>query len=156
MQRFFRSLVVTLAVLVTVAGLAIAFGGPRHLQPMGSIGDPFKTVDFSDEPPVRRFVADDGAQLAYRYYGPALATPKGSVVLVHGSAGNSTSMHVLAKAFAKAGFATYALDIRGHGGSGEKGQIAYVGQLEDDLAAFNRIVSPPKPSSLVGFSSLPV
>ncbi|MEO6030864.1 MAG: alpha/beta hydrolase, partial [Burkholderiaceae bacterium] len=63
------------------------------------------------------------------------------------------SMHVLAKAFAAAGYAAYALDIRGHGASGPKGKIGYVGQLEDDLDAFTRAVSLPKPSTLAGFSS---
>jgi alpha-beta hydrolase superfamily lysophospholipase len=62
-------------------------------------------------------------------------------------------MHVLAKAFAKAGYAAYALDIRGHGASGTKGRIDYVGQLEDDLESFTHAVTLPKPSTLAGFSS---
>src|SRR5262249_50078931 len=44
-------------------------------------------------------------------------------------------------------------DIRGHGGSGRKGQIAYIGQLEDDLTDFMHAVSPPPPVTLAGFSS---
>src|SRR5262249_56769442 len=44
-------------------------------------------------------------------------------------------------------------DIRGHGASGRKGQIAYIGQLEDDLADFIQAVSPPQPITLAGFSS---
>jgi len=44
----------------------------------------------------------------------------------------STSMHSLAKDLSTAGYEAYALDIRGHGESGEKGRVAYVGQLEDD------------------------
>ena len=35
-------------------------------------------------------------------------------------------MHVMAKGFATAGYAAYALDIRGHGKSGTKGHIAYI------------------------------
>ena len=34
----------------------------------------------------------------------------------------------------RAGCETYAVDIRGHGGSGTRGDITYIGQLEDDLA----------------------
>lgn len=83
---------------------------------MASINNPFKSVDFSDMPPLQRFTAADGAALAYRYYSPNGAAARGSVVLVHGSSASSNSMHVLAKAFAKAGYAAYALDIRGHGG----------------------------------------
>ena len=82
------------------------------------------------------------------------ATPgQGSVVLIHGSSATSSSMHPMAKALSAVGFATYALDIRGHGGSGRKGQIAYIGQLEDDLTDFMHAVSPPEPVTLAGFSS---
>ena len=62
-------------------------------------------------------------------------------------------MHPMAKELSAAGFTTYALDIRGHGGSGDKGQIGYIGQLEDDLTDFMRAVSPPAPVTLAGFSS---
>ena len=60
-------------------------------------------------------------------------------------------MHVLAKAFSEAGYAAYALDMRGHGASGTKGKIAYVGQLEDDLESFVKAVPLARPSTLVGF-----
>jgi alpha-beta hydrolase superfamily lysophospholipase len=33
-----------------------------------------------------------------------------------------------------AGITTYVPDIRGHGGSGRRGDIDYIGQLDDDLA----------------------
>ena len=79
--------------------------------------------------------------------------PRGSVVLVHGSSASSASMHVLARAFARAGYGAYALDMRGHGDSGSKGQIDYVGQLEDDLDDFMRAVQPAAPATLAGFSA---
>jgi alpha-beta hydrolase superfamily lysophospholipase len=121
---------------------------------MDSITDPFGSVDFSDLPPLSEFAARDGTQLAYRRYVPTSVTPgQGSVVLVHGSSATSSSMHPMAKAFSAAGYPTYALDIRGHGASGRKGQIAYIGQLEDDLVDFLHAVSPPKPVTLAGFSS---
>jgi alpha-beta hydrolase superfamily lysophospholipase len=138
--------------LAALAG-AIAFGGPKPIPPMASINDPFRTVDFSDLPPLARFTAGDGASLAYRKYSPSSGAPRGSVVLVHGSSASSNSMHPMAKAFAHAGYVAYALDIRGHGASGQKGQIAYVGQLEDDIAAFMNATSPPQPATLLGFSS---
>lgn len=59
----------------------------------------------------------------------------------------------MATELSAAGFTTYALDIRGHGGSGDKGQIGYIGQLEDDLTDFMRTVSPSAPVTLAGFSS---
>jgi alpha-beta hydrolase superfamily lysophospholipase len=62
-------------------------------------------------------------------------------------------MHVMAKSFAAAGYAAYALDIRGHGQSGAKGHIAYIGQLEDDLEDFVHSTKLAQPSTLAGFSS---
>jgi non-heme chloroperoxidase len=132
---------------------AIAFGGPKAATPMASINDPFKSVDFSDLPPLSHYQAEDGAALAYRRYRATGGAPKGSVVIVHGSSASSSSMHPLAKAFAQAGYDAYALDMRGHGESGVKGHIAYVGQLEDDVAAFVKAASLPKPVTLVGFSA---
>ena len=59
----------------------------------------------------------------------------------------------MAKGFAAAGYAAYALDIRGHGQSGVKGHIAYIGQLEDDIEDFVHAAKLAQPSTLVGFSS---
>src|SRR6516162_7534739 len=149
-----RVLLISLGLLVAGFGVAIIFGGPGTPHPMGSITDPFGSVDFSDLPPVSEFGARDGTKLAYRSYSSTAAPPgKGSVVLVHGSSATSSSMHPMAKACSAAGYSTFALDIRGHGASGRKGQIAYIGQLEDDLADFIHAVSPPPPVTLAGFSS---
>lgn len=149
-----RVLIIGLGLAVVICALAIILGGPGTPHPMESIVDPFSSVDFSDLPQLSRFTARDGTQLAYRSYVPATSAPsRGSVVLVHGSSATSSSMHPMAKELSAAGFTTYALDIRGHGGSGNKGQIGYIGQLEDDLTDFMRAVSPPAPVTLAGFSS---
>lgn len=153
LSNILKHFLVLLAVISGALAAAIAFGGPQEPTPMASINDPFNAVDFSDLPPLQRYNAEDGAALAYRYYAPATGAPKGSVVLVHGSSGSSNSMHLLAKAFAGAGYKAYALDIRGHGASGVKGTIGHIGQLEDDLAAFVNAVPLTRPSTLVGFSS---
>ena len=141
------------ALALGLAGLAvaIAFGGPGQPAPMTSIGSPFKSVDLSGLPAPERFAARDGARLSYRVY-PA-ASRRGSVVLVHGSSSRGQDMHVLAVAFAAAGYTAYALDMRGHGESGPHGQIAYVGQLDDDLEDFLAAARPARPATLVGFSS---
>ncbi len=152
MKRLLLSVLVTVSLLLAVLGLTIAFGGPSELPPMASINDPFSHVDFSDLPEISSFPARDGTKLAFRAY-PAVGPVKGSVVLVHGSSARSSSLHVMAKGFAAAGYAAYALDVRGHGTSGVKGRVAYVGQLEDDLTDFARSARLPKPSTLLGFSS---
>jgi len=150
LPKFVLISVVLFAVAIAVA---IAFGGPGAPKPMASINDPFNGVDFSGMPALLYYKAEDGASLAYRRYHAAGETIKGSVVLVHGSSASSNSMHVLAKAFAGAGYEAYALDMRGHGASGPKGTIAYIGQLEDDLQSFVGAVSLAKPATLAGFSS---
>ena len=152
MSRITRVAVLVPALLAAVAAAAIAFGGPGEPAPMPSINDPFRSVDYSALPAASSFPARDGAPLAYRASAPDGAA-KGSVVLVHGSSARGNSMHVLARAFAAAGYAAYALDIRGHGDSGTKGQIAYIGQLDDDIEDFVRSVQPARPATLAGFSS---
>lgn len=144
--------------LLAALALAVAFGGPSTPPAMGSINDRFKSIDRADLPAVQTYAAADGQALAYREYAPAapatLAAPvQGSVTLIHGSSASSDSMHVMAKAFSASGWRVYALDMRGHGQSGVKGQIDYIGQLESDMEAFVRTVRPPTPSTLAGFSS---
>lgn len=152
-SSFATVLVLSVAVLAASLTAAVVWGGPKAPQPLASINNPFKSVDFSDMPPLFRFTAKDGAALGYRYYVPNGASARGSVVLIHGSSASSNSMHVLAKAYARAGYAAYAIDMRGHGSSGAKGKISYVGQLEDDLHSFTQAVSMAKPATLAGFSS---
>ena len=57
-------------------------------------------------------------------------------MLIHGSSVTGVMMHPLAEALQRAGATVYTLDLRGHGASGKKGDIAYVGQLDDDVADF--------------------
>lgn len=153
MKPIYRSTpLLLLALLLGLLTAVLLFGGPQTPAPLPSINDPFKAVDFSRLPELSTFPGEDAQPLAYREYVPS-GTPRGSVVLVHGSSASSESMHPMATALAAAGFQVYALDIRGHGHSGAKGHIAYVGQLESDLAAFMRVVNPPKPATLVGFSA---
>jgi alpha-beta hydrolase superfamily lysophospholipase len=154
MKRLFVTILIVVAVLAAALGLAIALGGPgKAPPPMLSINNPFRNVDFSDLPEVSNFAARDGTRLAFRAYPAAGDRVKGSVVLVHGSSATSSSMHLMAKGFLAAGYSAYALDIRGHGKSGAKGHIAYIGQLEDDLEDFVHSVKLAEPSTLAGFSS---
>ena len=154
MKRFLITILIVVAVLVAALGLVIAIGGPGEAPPpMSSISNPFKNVDFSDLPELSYFTARDGAKLAFRAYPAAGDAVKGSVVLVHGSSASSSSMHLMAKGFAAAGYAAYALDVRGHGKSGTKGHIAYIGQLEDDMEDFVHSTKLAQPSTLAGFSS---
>ncbi len=142
-----------LLILAALLSLALVFGGPRSLPPLASINDPFAAVDFSDLPPLQPYTARDGTRLVFRLYASSPEPAKGSVVLIHGSSARSTSLHPLARSFGQAGYDAYGLDMRGHGESGTKGQIDYIGQLEDDLEDFLRTTEPSGERVLLGFSA---
>src|SRR5437667_4460130 len=109
MKRLLVTLLIVVAVLVAALGLAIALGGPgKAPPPMSSINDPFKNVDFSDLPEATYVTARDGTKLAFRAYPAAGGAVKGSVVLLHGSSASSSSMHLMAKGFAAAGYSLHA------------------------------------------------
>jgi pimeloyl-ACP methyl ester carboxylesterase len=65
------------------------------------------------------------------------------------------AVHALADALAAHGVETYAPDIRGHGASGTRGDIAYLGQLEDDMADLVALVrkTSAEPITLLGHSA---
>ncbi len=128
-------------------------GKPKAPPPKESIVGPFQDADFSGLPPVRNFQARDGTQLAYHHYPVQTGKTRGTVVLLHGSSSRSHSMHPLASGFSAAGWEAYALDVRGHGDSGTRGKISYIGQLEDDLQDFTAATPSQGPKVLVGFSS---
>jgi alpha-beta hydrolase superfamily lysophospholipase len=143
----------TALILLLMVTAALAWGGPGAPPPIVSINDPFNSVDISNISPLKSYQGADGAQLFYREYAPQGNNIKGSAVLVHGSSGSSESLHPMATVLAAAGVQVYALDVRGHGKSGPKGHIAFIGQLESDLQMFVQAVQPPSPSTLIGFSS---
>jgi alpha-beta hydrolase superfamily lysophospholipase len=139
--------------IAVLAMLATPLERPPELR---SISETATNVDRSTMPALKRFSARDGTELAYRHY-PARGTPSGRIaIVVHGSSGSGIVMHTLADALAARGVAAFVPDIRGHGGSGTRGDINYLGQLDDDLAdlvALVRKTSPAEPLTLVGLSS---
>lgn len=149
--------VAVLAIAILAIALVITFGGPSPIAARLSINDPFKNLDYSALPQVQRYKARDGAMLAYRHYASTLASTSAAnqrrVVLIHGSSASSKSMHTLAQTLITAGFTVDALDMRGHGDSGARGHISYIGQLEDDVADFMRALPCSGTNTLLGFSA---
>jgi alpha-beta hydrolase superfamily lysophospholipase len=148
------SLAITGFAALLLAGL---IASPVRQPPeLTSISKTARAVDRSNMPGLERFHARDGTELAYRRY-PARAPATGQVaILVHGSSASSIAVHALAKTLAERGIDAYAPDIRGHGGSGTRGDIVYPGQLEDDLSDFVaeiRKTHPVAPLTLIGHSS---
>ena len=146
--KLLLGLIGLLVVLAMIPVGIIAFNAPRSPPPMASMATPLK----QDVPSPRQFQARDGASLRYYAYP---AQPDMTAVLIHGTAGPGASMHALAEALRAAGVTAYVLDIRGHGGSGRRGDIDYIGQLDDDLSDFVTQLGPAKRGetrTLVGFS----
>jgi pimeloyl-ACP methyl ester carboxylesterase len=108
-------------------------------------------------PVIERFQARDGTALGFRHYAAIGPSTGRAAIVVHGSSGSSgNTIHALSWALAQHGVESYAIDIRGHGVSGTRGDIAYVGQLEDDLADFVaeiRKTNPAVPLTLIGHSA---
>jgi pimeloyl-ACP methyl ester carboxylesterase len=135
LKWIWRSLLWALAifgVLVVIGGafLAVPVLPPPSLE---SIRAGAMVIDRSGMPEVTRFQARDGTSLAYRIYPAANGDTKKIAILIHGSAGHSTMMNEIAKRLAADNLLVIAPDLRGHGASGTRGDIAYYGQLDDDL-----------------------
>jgi alpha-beta hydrolase superfamily lysophospholipase len=142
------------AALLLTALVAAPVVRPPELR---SISQARGAVDLSSLPVIERFQARDGTMLGFRHY-PASGPATGrAAIVIHGSSGSSGgTIHALSGALAAHGVETYAVDIRGHGTSGTRGDIGHVGQLEDDLADFVAVVrntNPTAPLTLIGHSS---
>lgn len=149
-----RHLLVATAVFAALLIAAIAWP-TQAPPPLASIAQAGRRIDSSGAPPVQTIPARDGTLLAMRAYLPATPATK-LVLMAHGSSADGRNMHGVGRALAEAGAAAYALDIRGHGQSGQRGDIHHVGQLDEDLAdmvAALRQRHPGASLTMIGFSS---
>jgi alpha-beta hydrolase superfamily lysophospholipase len=138
---------------LAIAGALVIFGTSRPPPPSAAITAPFAAVDTVTLPALRRYRTRDGAELAYREYPGGTANV---AVLIHGSAGSSVDLHPLAGLLQTRGYTVYVPDIRGHGANLPHGELAYVGQLDDDMQDLMQSVVRDDPTThrtLVGFSS---
>ena len=140
--------------LLLTAMIATPLKNPPELR---SLSAARKNIDFSTLPAIERFLARDGTLLGFRHYAASGPTSNRAAIVIHGSSGSSgTSIHALSRTLAARGVETWAVDVRGHGTSGTRGDIGYVGQLEDDLddfVAVVRKVAPSLPITLIGHSA---
>jgi pimeloyl-ACP methyl ester carboxylesterase len=122
--------IAALGALIVGGLLAFPVSPPAPLE---SIRAGAMAIDRSGMPEVTRFQARDGTSLAYRLYPAANGDARKIAILIHGSGGHSTGMNEIAKRLAADNFLVVSPDVRGHGGSGTRGDIGYYGQLDDDL-----------------------
>ncbi|MPY94401.1 MAG: alpha/beta fold hydrolase [Acidimicrobiia bacterium] len=95
-----------------------------------------------------------GLDLAYRSWAPG-GEARATVVLVHGLGEHSGRYEEVAAGFAAEGYATWALDHRGHGRSeGRRGHVERFSTFVADLETFRLLVAAhqPGPQVLLGHS----
>jgi pimeloyl-ACP methyl ester carboxylesterase len=112
-------------------------------------------------PDFQPYTARDGAELTYRLYESSSHFPGNSefpgkspapvLVLLHGSGWHSMQFYPLASALSAVGVAHVVTpDLRGHGFTPEqRGDVAYIGQLEDDLADLIAKLEPQFPGAQI-------
>ncbi len=124
--------------------------------PLASIHAGAMAIGEEGRAALSRFQARDGTWLAYRLYPAAQGETDRLAILAHGSSASSDEMNAVALALAASGVAALAFDARGHGASGTRGDVAYLGQLDDDLAdlvTHARGAYPKAKLTLIGHSS---
>ena len=147
---------VAIGCVLSVISLCIAIARPTKIPsaPMMSVNAPFSDVDFSALPESETHTGRDGERISYRLYPSDADTAV--ALLLHGSSAHGRSLHSLGAGLAERGITSYTIDIRGHGATGRRGDVDYIGQPSDDIAdmlAFIASEHPELPVSLVGFSS---
>ena len=161
-MSFLSNLFWGLRALLALVGLAcialvVAIAQPVHEPPtLASVHDGATAIDQGGMPELSRYQARDRTWLAYRLYPAKGGARDRLAILAHGSSGSSEEMNAAARALAEAGVTAVSMDMRGHGASGSRGDIGYIGQLDDDLAdlvAELRKYYPQAKLSLIGHSA---
>ncbi|MBM4314841.1 MAG: alpha/beta hydrolase [Deltaproteobacteria bacterium] len=143
------SVLIAVAIYFVAAAVFIISGKPKK-PTSEQRGLVFKElyIDYKSIPQLKTFAARDGKPLAYRHY-PAQSDK--AIILLHGSGWHSRYFFPLAEFISSEGLAqVYTPDLRGHGPAPERrGDVDYIGQLEDDLADFSAMIRKENPKALL-------
>ena len=153
LSKILKSVIVSIVITLLVATVMVFTQSPKEMSGEGGL-------DFSAQlnsgretaAPLQDVPMRDGYALKARTYGGADNVPL--LVLVHGSAWHGLQFDSLARSLA--GKADVIVpDLRGHGTApGRRGDVDYIGQLEDDLADMIKAVAKPdQPVIMAGHSS---
>ncbi len=147
--RIVISVLISAMIYFTIAAVLIISGKPKEPIPeQGGLVFKELFIDYKSIPQLKTFVARDEAHLPYRHY-PAQSN--NVVILLHGSGSHGRYFFPLAKFISSEGLAqVFTPDLRGHGLNPERrGDVDYIGQLEDDLADFISIIRRDNPKSMI-------
>lgn len=152
--NFAATIAESIAIFGAVLAAMIVFGRRRPPAPLASMReDALNKLGDGPKTELETFSARDGVRLAYREFEGGNDQV---AILIHGSSADSRVMQTAGQALAARSISAYAPDMRGHGGSGRRGDIDYVGQLEDDLVdlvGHIRLSRPGARLTLIGHSS---
>ncbi len=141
-------------VIFLLTSVAVYFGLAMALIILGTKKGPVSSpkslafkelrIDDSALPKTEEFQARDGTTLAYRHYASQSNTV---MILLHGSGWHGRYFLPLAHYLSSRGLArVYTPDLRGHGEKPvRRGDIDYMGQLEDDLADLIDVIQHKAP-----------
>ncbi|WP_439815836.1 alpha/beta hydrolase [Zavarzinia sp. CC-PAN008] len=155
--QFALGLAAAAALYVLVALALVATDSPAAPSVEGAGLDFAASVgsNYDGLPGLSHFPARDGTALGYRVYGQPEGA-RGIVVLLHGSGWHGMQFHALASDLAaRSGIAVLVPDPRGHGPApARRGDVDYIGQMEDDLAdLLDHRARPGQPVVVAGHSA---
>jgi alpha-beta hydrolase superfamily lysophospholipase len=153
LKRFAIAVVSTVLIYGAIALGLIVSQAPAPLPPQNGLDFSALGTAPHSQLPLGSYTARDGSALGLRQAGPVDAASL--VVIVHGSGWHGGGYQTLASFLAQQGHRVLLPDLRGHGPAPRRrGDIDYIGQLEDDLAdLITGHVQPGQRVTLIGHSS---
>ena len=151
--KILKSFVISVALTLLVAVILVFTQRPTEMSGEGGLDFSAQLNSGRDDPaPLQDVTMRDGYDLKVRTYGGADNVPL--LVIVHGSAWHGLQFDALASELADKADIVVP-DLRGHGTApGRRGDIDYIGQLEDDLAdLITALAKPDQPVIMAGHSS---
>ena len=148
-SKIFKFVLISVVVYFGIVVVLILTGKPKEPN-LAQHGLAFDELffDYSNLPKLKSYTARDGTQLAYRHYP---ADSEKILILLHGAGWHSRYFLPLSEFISSEGLAqVYTPDLRGHGVDPKRrGDVDYIGQLEDDLADLINIAQKNNPNSML-------
>ena len=143
-------LLISILIYLSITVVLITTNRPTDPVADGMNFDPLTSVNYETMPDLQPYTTRDGSELQYRFYKSSRETDN-ILILLHGSGWHSMQFHPLAEALSKNGAAhVFAPDLRGHGfASEQRGDVAYIGQLEDDVADLIGVIKAQFPNAKI-------
>jgi non-heme chloroperoxidase len=146
-SKVFTFVLISIMIYFGIIAVLILTGKPKKRAPSQLAFDEL-FFDYSSLPELKSFTARDDTKLAYRHYA---SDSHKIVILIHGAGWHSRYFLPLAEFISSEGLAqVYTPDLRGHGATPKRrGDVDYIGQLEDDLADLIAMIQKDNPKAML-------